>query len=45
MGLFLVHKLIWERKYNKLPPNSHRYIGAKTMNTDDSDEWWNPACE
>lgn len=34
-GLFLVHKLVWERGYNKLPPNSHKYIGAKKMNTDD----------
>jgi hypothetical protein len=36
IGMFLMHKLVWERSYNKLPKGSKKYIGAKFMNTDDN---------
>jgi hypothetical protein len=41
IGMFIIHKAFWERKYNKLPKGGAKYIGAKYMNTDDNEEWWN----
>lgn len=45
LGMFLIHKLVWERQYNKLPKGSTKYINSKTLNTDDNEEWWNKECD
>lgn len=36
IGMFIIHKLIWERQFNKLPKGSKQYLGIKTLNTDDN---------
>lgn len=45
LGMFLIHKLVWERQYNKLPKGSAKYMNSKTLNTDDNEEWWNKECD
>lgn len=37
IGMFIIHKAVWERQYNKLPKGSKQYIGCKTLNTDDNE--------
>lgn len=41
IGMFIIHKVIWERQFNTLPKGSKKYLGIKSLNTDDNDEWWN----
>jgi heme/copper-type cytochrome/quinol oxidase subunit 4 len=36
LGMFLIHKIVWERQYNKLPKGSAKYMNSKTLNTDDN---------
>lgn len=45
IGLMLVHKCKWEPEYNKLPDGAIEAMQQTVINTDDTDEWWNPACE
>lgn len=45
IGMFLIHKIVWERQYNKLPKGSLKYMNCKTLNTDDNKEWWNKECD
>jgi hypothetical protein len=45
LGKFFIHKLVWERQYNKLPKGSAKYMNSKTLNTDDNEEWWNKDCD
>lgn len=44
VSMFLIHKIFWERYYNKLPKGSAKYMNSKTLNTDDNEEWWNKEC-
>jgi heme/copper-type cytochrome/quinol oxidase subunit 4 len=37
IGMFFIHKVVWERQYNKLPKGSAQYMNAKTLNTDDNE--------
>lgn len=45
LGMFLIHKLVWERQYNKLPKGSKKYMNCKFLNTDDNVEWFNAECD
>ena len=43
--LMIIHKCKWEPEYNKLPDGAIEAMQQPVLNTDDTDEWWNPACE
>ena len=45
VGLMAAHKLKWEPDYNKLPEGAIEAMKAAVIDTDNSEEWWNPACE
>ena len=45
VALMFVHKCKWEPEYNRLPDGAIEAMQQAVINTDDTDEWWNPACE